>query len=215
MSTEPAVSHFTPSRSAEIGELAKALAAAQGEIRAAEKDRENPFFKSSYATLASVWDAIRGPLSKHGLAIVQSPQLRADGSLVLETELMHSSGQWLASVYPIKPVKPDPQGYGSAITYARRYQLAAMVGVAAEEDDDGNADPPPPPAEPLANEAQEKKAATLRAALDAAETEDQRKAIIAMVSKEPKAVRDAVREANFAARARIAAKPAGNEVVVS
>jgi len=121
-----------------IGELAAALAAAQGEMVGAEKGRENPFFKSRYATLADVWGACRAPLAKHGLAVIQLVQ-KVEAGLVLETILAHKSGQQVVSVYPIQPVKNDPQGIGSAITYARRYSLSAMVGVAPEDDDDGNA----------------------------------------------------------------------------
>lgn len=120
-----------------INELATALAKAQGEIQNAKKDAENPFFKSKYADLASVWDAIRTPLSKNGLCIIQTTGLENE-QFVLFTHLVHQSGQWVSSVYPINPVKNDPQSLGSATTYARRYSLQGIVGVAPEEDD-GNA----------------------------------------------------------------------------
>ena len=123
--------------SGEIGELAKALALAQGEIRAAEKDRENPFFNSAYATLASVWEACRAPLSKHNLSVVQQPI--NDGERVgVVTTLLHGSGQWMRSVLFAKPKDGTPQSLGSAITYVRRYALSAVAGV-APDDDDGNA----------------------------------------------------------------------------
>lgn len=126
-------------RSEQIGDLAAALAKAQGEIKSAMKGKENPFYKSSYADLACVMEACRAPLSKHGLAILQSTQYDGDAKWI-ETVLAHSSGQWISSRYPVKPVKDDPQGLGSAITYARRYSLMALVGIVAEdEDDDGNA----------------------------------------------------------------------------
>lgn len=124
--------------SEQINELAKALAKAQGEIKGAKKSSDNPFFKSKYADLSEVWEACRDALSKNDVAVTQIPTVTSEGVFVLETMLLHSSGQWIRGVYPITPTKNDPQGVGSAITYARRYALAAMVGV-AQEDDDGNA----------------------------------------------------------------------------
>ena len=121
----------------EINELAAALAKAQGEITGALKDSANPFFKSKYADLASCWDACRGPLSKNGLSVVQGLDV-SDGHLYLKTRLMHSTGQWIDSTTPVTPKDDTPQGMGSALTYARRYALTAMVGV-AQVDDDANA----------------------------------------------------------------------------
>ena len=122
-----------------IGNLAAGLAAAQAEIKHAVKSSENPFFKSHYADLASVVDACRASLAKNGLAVVQGADSSpGDVSTVcVSTRLVHKSGEWIESTLNVKPVKSDPQGIGSAITYARRYMLAAMVGVATE-DDDGN-----------------------------------------------------------------------------
>lgn len=119
-----------------IGNLALALSKAQGLTQPAKKDKENPFFKSTYADLASVWDVIKKPFSDNELSIVQSSLVKG-GNLYLITILSHSSGEWIKSTYPIKPTKDDPQGVGSAITYARRYALAAIAGVCTE-DDDGN-----------------------------------------------------------------------------
>jgi hypothetical protein len=121
----------------ELNELAGALSKAQASMGNAKKDASNPFFKSKYADLASVWDAIRGPITAHGLAVIQSVGCDEEG-MFLVTKLIHSSGQWVDSQVRIKPVKDDPQGLGSAITYVRRYALQAIVGV-APEDDDGNA----------------------------------------------------------------------------
>lgn len=118
-----------------INELMSALAKAQGKIQPAFKDKANPFFKSSYADLASVWSACREALSENGLAIVQTVVTNADKAMNLVTTLGHSSGQWMKSEMPIISQKLDPQSLGSAITYYRRYTLAAMVGVAPEEDD--------------------------------------------------------------------------------
>lgn len=145
--------------SEQIGELAAALAAAQGEMTAASKDATNPHFKSRYATLASVWDAIRGPLSQHGLSVSQVLESPENGvGVAVRTMLLHTSGQWIASRY-VMPIgdKLTPQAIGSAITYARRYALSAIVGIAPDDDDDGNAAsvtparqeaPTPPPPKP-------------------------------------------------------------------
>lgn len=125
-------------QSPEINKLAEGLSKAQAEITGALKDSSNPFFKSKYADLAATWDACRLPLSKNGLSVIQTTQVSDQGSVYLETTLAHSSGQWIKGALPINPVKNDPQGIGSAITYARRYALAAIVGV-AQVDDDGEA----------------------------------------------------------------------------
>lgn len=124
-------------KSDSIKELAAALAKAQGEIKGAAKDSANPYFKSRYADLASVWDACREPLAKNGLAVSQFPS--ADGPHVtVETVLMHESGEWMSRELTVTAKEDSPQAIGSAVTYARRYSLAAVVGV-APEDDDGEA----------------------------------------------------------------------------
>ncbi len=121
-----------------ITELAKALSKAQGHIQHAARANENPFFKSKYADLASVTDACRKALVEHGLAVLHGVD-SDDGAVVRVTcRLVHESGEWVESALALRPAKADPQSIGSAITYARRYTLAAMVGVATE-DDDGNA----------------------------------------------------------------------------
>lgn len=127
-----------------IVELADALSKAQGELKHAAKSAENPFFKSHYADLAGVTDACRGVLAKNGLSVIHGAE-STDGLMVTVTcRLMHKSGQWIETALALKPTKSDPQGMGSAITYARRYTLAAIVGVATE-DDDGNAASAPVP----------------------------------------------------------------------
>lgn len=120
-----------------INELATALSKAQGEITGALKDSSNPFFKSKYADLASCWDACRGPLSKNSLAVFQAAET-TDAGLVLTTTLAHGSGQWMRSSLGVHPKDETPQAMGSALTYARRYALTAIVGI-AQVDDDGNA----------------------------------------------------------------------------
>ena len=124
-------------RSDSIAELAKALTKAQAEMKGAVKDSTNPAFRSRYADLASVWDACREPLTKHGLCVVQTTE-ESDSGVVVETTLLHSSGEWISGRLRMQPVKSDPQGIGSVLTYMRRYSLAAMVGI-APEDDDGEA----------------------------------------------------------------------------
>lgn len=121
-------------QSQEIKELATALVVCQTQLKSALKDSENPYFKSKYSDLGSVWDACRKALHDNGLAVSQTTGL-GDHGPYLETKLLHTSGQWVSGHYPLNPVKNDPQGLGSAVTYARRYALAAIVGVVSEDDD--------------------------------------------------------------------------------
>ena len=130
--------------SATLKELATAMAKAQGEIKGALKDSANPFFKSKYADLSSVVEAIRAPLASNGISYVQIAH-DSDSSAKIETVILHSSGEWLSCGPVSVPVsKADAQGFGSAMTYARRYSLSAAFGV-APEDDDGNAAASAPP----------------------------------------------------------------------
>ena len=124
-------------QSEQINELVTALAKAQGEITGALKDSSNPFFKSKYADLAACWDACRSQLSKNGLSVIQTTEPATNGICVV-TLLAHSSGQWIRGKLWMTPKDTSPQGIGSAITYARRYALAGIVGL-AQIDDDGNA----------------------------------------------------------------------------
>jgi hypothetical protein len=124
-------------KSDDIKELALALSKTQSILKGALKDSNNPFFKSKYADLASVWEACREPLAANGLSVVQMPCNDTPDSVALETILMHTSGQWISSVFSMPVSKHDAQAVGSAITYARRYALSAVVGI-APEDDDGN-----------------------------------------------------------------------------
>jgi hypothetical protein len=124
-------------QSEQINELATALAKCQGEITPAIKDSSNPYFKSKYADLNSVWSVCRQPLSKHGLAVIQTIDKDESGNLILITTLVHNSGQWIRSKTPIPLMKSDPQAMGSSITYMRRYSLSAIVGISTDEDDDG------------------------------------------------------------------------------
>ena len=123
-------------QSESIANLAAAMAAAQGEMGSAIKGASNPFFKSKYADLGSVIQAIKAPFAAHGLSYVQFP-ITGENSVGVITRLMHSSGEWLEQEYFIPLGKMDAQAAGSAITYARRYALQAIAGIPAE-DDDGN-----------------------------------------------------------------------------
>jgi ERF superfamily protein len=127
-----------------LDQLAAALVKAQGAMKSAIKDSENPFFKSRYADLASVWEACREALTSNGLSVVQLPGYEP-GAARLTTMLLHTSGQWIAGMggAPLVPKvnrdgkesPPDAQSMGSAITYLRRYGLAAVAGVVQEDDD--------------------------------------------------------------------------------
>lgn len=117
-----------------IGTIAKALSAAQGAMKPADMDSKGNFGK--YASLASLWDSCRTALAANGLAVVQQTDMH-DGEIVLVTKLIHESGEWMGSILPVKPVQATPQGMGSALTYARRYSLSALVGLSADDDDDG------------------------------------------------------------------------------
>jgi len=125
-------------QSESIANLAKALSIVQGKLTYAKKDSANPFFKSKYADLESVWDACRDLLSDNGLAVVQLPGEYFEGTMALTTIITHSSGEWISQQMSLPVTKPDAQGAGSALTYMRRYALAAAVGV-VQADDDGNA----------------------------------------------------------------------------
>jgi hypothetical protein len=125
-----------------IGAVASALSKAQAAFKPAIKDAANPFFKSKYVDLAGAIDASREALAANGLAVIQTTEVLDNGTTVLRTTLAHSSGEWIASVYPVVPVKADPQGMGSALTYARRYCLMAIIGLAAEDDDGNQASQP-------------------------------------------------------------------------
>jgi septal ring-binding cell division protein DamX len=139
-----------------IGKLAEALVKAQAEMEGAAKDATNPHYRSKYADLASIRDASR-PTAKYGIAILQPT--RAEGPHVtVTTMLIHTSGEWISEELTLTAGQNTPQAVGSAITYGRRYGLAAMVGIAPEDDDGEAAEPrnatalvtpaPKPPAKP-------------------------------------------------------------------
>jgi hypothetical protein len=128
-----------------VNEIAAALAKAQSAMKNAPLNKVNPHFKSKFADLASVRDAVIPALTANGIAVVQTldATIGGDSQHFVVTRLMHASGQWVESLCPI-PNGGDMQKMGSAITYARRYSLSAICGIAADEDDDANAVAQPP-----------------------------------------------------------------------
>ena len=116
--------------------FAEAFAKAQGELTNPPKNKVNPHFNSRYVDLSDGLDVIRKTFSKHGLAVIQGTSLENDLT-VLNTRILHKSGQWMEWTYPVSGLDTH-QKMGSAMTYARRYALFGIVGVAGEDDDDGN-----------------------------------------------------------------------------
>lgn len=124
-------------KSESIKNIAKAMNKAQSEMGGAHKGANNPFFKSKYADLSSVVQAVKEPFASNGLSYVQFP-IEDGGRVGIETILMHISGEWLSNSFTVNLTKQDAQGAGSAITYCRRYGLQAVAGIPSD-DDDGNA----------------------------------------------------------------------------
>jgi hypothetical protein len=119
-----------------LGALAKALAGAQLRLKDAKKDATNPHFRNRYASLASVREALSAVLPECGLSYVQSFEPHGDAGVCIVTTLLHESGEWIRSRLYLPVSKKDAQGFGSAISYGRRYSLAAIVGIATDDDDD-------------------------------------------------------------------------------
>lgn len=131
-------------QSPEVKDLANALCTFQSKMQTVAKDAKNPFFKSKYATLESIWEAARPFLTECGLAVVQGGTAifptAGQAQPYLTTTILHSpSGQWIRGDFILSPAKLDAQGFGSAITYMRRYSFCSMLGIQTGEDDDGNA----------------------------------------------------------------------------
>lgn len=118
-----------------ITNIAKALAIAQGEIPSIFKSGKNPHFKSKYAKLEDAVETAKPILQKYGLSVIQIPQSTTEGKWVLTTRILHTSGEWIEGDHPIICMKNDPQGFGSALTYARRYSFMAINGLADTDDD--------------------------------------------------------------------------------
>jgi len=136
--------------------LAKALSIVQSKLKPAIKNAENPFFKSTYADLESVWNAVRHLLFENGLTVIQVGEVDNEGLAYLSTTLLHTSGEWVGGRFPLYTKNQDAQSLGSSITYMRRFALSAVVGVVTS-DDDGNgaskgfADNSPPPPQTIAS----------------------------------------------------------------
>ena len=126
--------------SEKIEAISKALVLFSTAAPRVAKAAENPFFKSKYADLATILEAVRTPLAGAGLAVLQSVSVE-DSCLICTTRLIHTSGEWIEGTAAVTPVKHDPQAYGSAMTYARRYGLQALLSLAAEDDDATSAQP--------------------------------------------------------------------------
>jgi hypothetical protein len=132
-----------------IKNIAAALAKAQATMHGATKDRTNPAYKSTYATMASVLEAARGPLTENGISFMQSPGVvTQEGLLPIETRFWHgASGEWIKASFAVPIQKRDPQGFGSATTYGCRYAMMAALGLPPVDDDGeaakGNSRPPP------------------------------------------------------------------------
>lgn len=173
-------------KSESIAALAAALAEAQGEVENATKNSQNPHLKNRYADLAEILNTVRPVLSRHGLAVSQHPSY-SDGMVHVETIMLHKSGEWMSSTISTPVQKPDPQGVGSACTYARRYSLAAIVGLSQEDDDGHAASKPKPGPAPQQNPAPQP--ATQQSAPKPLITDEQRKHLMAIYGGAPRADR--------------------------
>jgi hypothetical protein len=118
-----------------IVEISKALIESQSNIRYAFENSVNPHLKNRYADLSSVIDAIKPHLNRNNIAFVQMPEESEVGIVRLTTRLIHNSGEWIETTSSCPMPKNDPQGYGSALTYLRRYSLSAICGLYADDDD--------------------------------------------------------------------------------
>lgn len=136
-------------RSLSITALAAAMVNVQKDIEDPVKNKRadaGTRGKYRYADLVTVLDVVRPTLTLHGFAVMQFP-CELDGEAALTTQLIHQSGEWVETTVKIRPVQKDPQSIGSALTYARRYALLALCGIAADDDDDGKAGSRPAPAQ--------------------------------------------------------------------
>lgn len=193
MSTE-----FTMTMSASVGKLAAAMAKAQLSMKPAEKDATNPHFKNRYATLVSCIEACR-PLHENDIAVFQPPVAHGPDGVCVATLLVHSSGEWIRGELYLPASKKDPQGFGSALSYARRYCLQSTVNMGADDDDANQATKPPTNGKPEPAKANKPESDKLEkefaAALPVAKTTDAVAKIAGDVAK-------AVQEGKLTAAAR-------------
>jgi hypothetical protein len=132
-----------------VDKIFPAFVAFQAEMPPVPKDSINPHFRNKYASLGAITEATRPVLAKHGLAYTQGMAI-VDGVQVMFTRIIHQSGQWMEDGgYALNPSKNDPQGMGSAVTYARRYTIGSTLGIITEDDDDGNRASEPAPVKKL------------------------------------------------------------------
>ena len=129
-----------------LSKLAPAFVKAQAAMAGATKSAANPFFKSKYANLEEVIRVVKEPFAANGLCFIQNP-VSGEGTAGVETIILHESGEFISNEFLLKCSKADPQGMGSALTYARRYGLQSACGIPSE-DDDGNAASAPTPKKP-------------------------------------------------------------------
>jgi hypothetical protein len=157
------------SMSPAVGKIAEAMAKAQLAMRPAFKDATNPHFKNKYASLVSCLEAVR-PLHENGIALFQPPESHGPDGVCVATLLVHSSGEWIRGELYMPAAKKDPQGFGSALSYARRYCLVATVGLGTDDDDAESAVRPiPAPAKSEPSSAENEIAALFGSATNATE----------------------------------------------
>jgi hypothetical protein len=140
--------------------LAAAIVKVQAALENVTKDAVNPHFKSHYASLPHILDTVRPVLAAHGLAIVQWPCTSDDGRIGIRTTILHESGEQMEHVFTVRPSKDDPQGAGSAISYCRRYALAAVLNIGQDDDDGEAASVRPPARQPAARKPPQPRAAS-------------------------------------------------------
>ena len=136
--------------SASTEKLDEALSKAQGEFKPAVFDSKNPHFGNQFASLTSIYEMCRPILAKYGISVTQWPVISEDGRVHMITRVAHK-GEWIKSEFAVRPTKDDPQGYGSSITYLKRYAFSAALGIVSDEDDDGETAPPKTPSGPIEN----------------------------------------------------------------
>jgi hypothetical protein len=127
--------------SAEVGNVSGAVIDFQAEVESVKKGADNPFFKSKYADLPSILAVVKPTLEKHKLGIIQAVTPCGD-TLLCATRIIHASGEWIEATTCLTAEKQTPQGYGSAITYLRRYGIQSALGLSAEDDDGETAETP-------------------------------------------------------------------------
>lgn len=126
--------------SEQINEIAPALVAAQAEMKNPAFDSQNPHYKNKFASLAAVRNTVVPALSSKGISMLQELRTTSEDGIACHTYLIHESGQWMEfGPFVMTPTKTDPQGFGSAATYCKRYALMAVCGIVGDEDDDAEA----------------------------------------------------------------------------